>query len=271
MRRWIGRSLRSIGPALIVVGALLPLLPLVIWSFATRWFFPNLLPGQWTTAAWAYALSPTSRAVEGLVNSMWLALIVVVLCVVIGLPAARALGLRRFPGKAWVEWLILAPLIVPSLVVAMGIHIFFIRYGLADTLAGVALVHLVPSLPYFVLVMASVFANYDTALEETARTLGAGPLRVWWYVTLPAIAPGLAVATMFTFLVSWSQYISTLLIGGGRIVTLPMVLFPLVSASNHANAGAVGLLFMAPALLVLLVTARVVAGRAMALGGLGRI
>lgn len=271
MTRLVRRGLRGLGPAVIIVGALLPLVPLVIWSFATQWFFPRLLPGRWTPAAWGYALSPTSRALEGLVNSLGLALIVVALCVVIGLPAARALGLRKFPGKALVEWLILAPLIVPSLVVAMGIHIFFIRYGLADTLMGVALVHLVPSLPYFVLVMASVFANYDTALEETARTLGASPLRVWWHVTLPAIAPGLAVAAMFTFLVSWSQYVSTLLIGGGRVVTLPMVLFPLVSASNHANAGAVGLLFMAPALLVLLVTARVVAGRATALGGLGRI
>ncbi len=97
--------------------------------------------------------------------------------------------MQEFRGKRTVEWLIMLPIIVPTLVVAMGIQIVFIRYGLADTFAGVALVHLVPALPYFVLVMASVFANYSVELEETARTLGANPLRTFWYITLPAFFP----------------------------------------------------------------------------------
>jgi putative spermidine/putrescine transport system permease protein len=208
---------------------------------------------------------------EALVTSLTLALVVTALCVLLGLPAARALGLYRFRGRMLVEGLVWAPLVVPGLVVAMGMHIVFIRYGLADTFGGVALVHLAPALPYFVLVMASVFANYDTALEETARTLGARPWRVFRHVTLPALAPSLAVAAMFTFLVSWSQYVTTLLIGGGRVVTLPMVLFPLISAADHAGAAAVSLVFMAPALIALLVTARALGGRAAALGGLGRL
>jgi putative spermidine/putrescine transport system permease protein len=208
---------------------------------------------------------------EALLNSVGLALTVVLLCVLIGLPAARALSLHEFRGKRAVEWLLMAPIIVPSLVVVMGIHIFFIRYGLADTWIGVALVHLIPALPYFMLVMSSVFANYNTELEETARTLGANGWRTFWHVTLPAIFPGLIVAALFTFLVSWSQYITTVLIGGGRIVTLPMVLFPFISAANHPNAAAVSLVFILPAILVLLLTARSLRGEAAAIGGLGRL
>jgi putative spermidine/putrescine transport system permease protein len=170
-----------------------------------------------------------------------------------------------------VEWLILLPIIVPGLVVAMGIHIMFIRYGVADTFAGVVLVHLVPALPYFVLVMAGVFANYSVELEETARTLGAGPARVFWHITLPAIFPGLAVASLFTFLVSWSQYITTVLIGGGEIVTLPMVLFPLIGAANHADAAAVSIVFVLPALVVLLLTAHTLSRDTRAMGGFGRL
>ena len=142
-----------------------------------------------------------------------------------------------FAGKGLVEWLLLIPIIVPSVVATMGIHIAFIRLRVADTYLGVVLIHLIPCIPYMILVMTSVFANYGTALEDTARTLGASAVRTFWYVTLPAIWPGLLVATLFTFLISWSQYVTTLLIGGGRVITLPMILFPFISGSNNCNRG----------------------------------
>ncbi|MEZ4832618.1 MAG: hypothetical protein R2873_11585 [Caldilineaceae bacterium] len=56
----------------------------------------------------------------------------------------------------------------------MGLHIFFIRYGLADSWIGVALVHLIPALPYFVLVMAGVFANYSVEINEAAPPSAQG-------------------------------------------------------------------------------------------------
>ena len=265
------RFLRLVALIALVVGVLLPLVPPMIWSFAGNWFFPQLLPQQWGLKAWRYLLSPASQVGEALLNSTLLALAVVLLAVLIGLPAARVLGLHQFRGKQLVNWLLTAPLFVPTLVVIMGIHILFIRYNLADTFWGVVLVHLIPALPYFVLVMSSVFANYATEFEETARTLGAGPLRTFWHITLPAIFPGLTVAMLFTFLVSWSQYITTVLIGGGRIVTLPMVLFPFISSASHANAAAVSLVFIFPAILVLLLTSRTLGAGSDAIGGLGRL
>lgn len=163
------------------------------------------------------------------------------------------------------------PIIVPSVVVTMGIHIAFIRLRLADTYTGVVLIHLVPCVPYMVLVMTGVFANYDTALEDTARTLGAGPVRTFRYVTLPAILPGLMVAALFTFLISWSQYVTTLLIGGGRVITLPMVLFPFISGANNATAAAISLVFVAPAIVALLFTSRSLTRESTVMGGFGRV
>ena len=267
----MSRLLRAAVASLIAVGVLLPLAPLLLWSFADRWFFPALLPTGWTLDTWRYVASPASRVGEALLTSTAIALAVVGLCVALGLPAARVLGLRTFRGKAFVEWLLMAPIIVPGLVVVMGIHIALIRIGLADTAMGVVLVHLASALPYFVLVMTGVFANYSTELEETARTLGASAWRVFVYVTLPAILPGLIVATMFTFLVSWTQYITTVLVGGGQIVTLPMVLFPLIGAANHAVAAAVSIIFVTPALLILILTTRFVHSDIHALGGMGRL
>lgn len=267
----IQRFLRFGAVIALVVGVLLPIVPQMLWSFAGNWFFPQLLPQQWGLKAWRYLLSPSSQVGVALLNSSLLALAVVLLAVLIGLPAARVLGLHQFRGKQLVNWLMTAPLFVPTLVVIMGIHMLFIRYNLADSFLGVVLVHLIPALPYFVLVMSSVFANYAIEFEETARTLGASPLRTFWHITLPAIFPGLTVAMLFTFLVSWSQYITTVLIGGGRVVTLPMVLFPFISAANHANAAAVSLVFIFPAILILLLNARSLSAGSNAMGGLGRL
>ena len=93
--------------------------------------------------------------------------------------------------------------------------------------------HLIPTIPYVTLVMAGVYSNYDIAYEEQARVLGAPPLRVLLRVTLPAVAPGLAVAALFAFLISWSEYILTLLIGGGTVKTLPLLLFSSLGHRRH--------------------------------------
>lgn len=256
--------------AAIIIGLVLPLVPLLIWSFSQNWFFPSLLPQAWSMRAWQYVTSETSQVPSALWITTLVGLVVTLLSVVIGLPAGRALGLNNFRGKTVIEFLILAPTIVPGLAVAMGIHVAFIKYGLADTMLGVILVHLVPTLPYVVLVLAGLFANYNPEYEQQARTLGAGPVRTFWHVTLPAIFPGLMAAALFAFLVSWSQYVLTVLIGGGAVITLPVLLFTFAGGGDNAITGALSIVYIAPAIFILILTSRSLTGENAALGGIGR-
>jgi putative spermidine/putrescine transport system permease protein len=248
---------------------LLPFAPLIFWSVSHRWFFPTIFPDQLSDRAWSYILSERSQVMEGLATSLIIALTVALLAAAIGLSGGRALGLYRFRGKRIVELVLLAPVIVPAIAVAMGIQVMFIRYSLADTIPGVVLVHLIPTIPYVVLVMGAVFANYDTAFEEQARVLGANPLRVFLHVTLPAVLPGLVVAAFFAFLISWSEYIMTVLIGGGQVVTLPLLLFAFVG-SDPSVAAALSLFFIAPAVVLMVLTSRYLSGDQAAVGSIGR-
>lgn len=270
-QRLVSTALQRLATFTIIFVVVLPLIALFIWSFAFRWFFPDLLPDTWSLGAWEYVNSPSSKVLTSMWNSITIGLLVCLMSIGIGLPASRALGLHNFKGKGAVELFLMAPIIVPPLVSVMGIHVTFIKLGLTGTYYGVALVHLIPAIPYFVLVMSGVFANYGTELEDTARSLGAGPIRVFFQVTLPAISPGLSVALMFTFLISWGQYITTLLIGSGRVVTLPIVLFPLLTGPNKANAAAVSLVLIAPALIALALTSRQLSRDSTTLGGFGRL
>jgi putative spermidine/putrescine transport system permease protein len=261
--RWAALILLSIW----LVG---PFIPMLIWSFSFRWTIPDLLPETWSFRAWEYVGSRSSQVVPAIVDSLLIALPVTLLSAIIAIPAGRALGLHRFPGKRFVEFLILAPNIIPGLTVALGIQIVFIYYGLANTMVGVILVHLVSSMSYAVLVMAGVFANYNPEAEEVSRTLGASRLQTFRYVTLPSIFPGLVVASLFAFLISWDQYIATIIIAGGFVKTLSILVVAAAGGGERAVSGALSIVFVAPAIVFLIIASKYLTGEGASLGGFDR-
>ncbi|MGN6089870.1 MAG: ABC transporter permease, partial [Actinomycetales bacterium] len=182
---------RAVGAGTIVLGIVLPLIPLLLQAFARIWRYPSLLPADWTLRGFRVATDPGSEIVRGLLTSLGIGIAVSVISSGIGLAAGRALGLYRFPGRRLVQFLLLAPAIVPGLAVTLGIQIYFLRFGLADTVAGVVLVHLIPTIPYVTLVLTGAFSNLEVDYEAQARSLGAGPLRTFWHVTLPIVRPSL--------------------------------------------------------------------------------
>ena len=250
-RRLRGTVGSRIAVVLIVVAILFPLVPLVIHSFARGYVFPQLLPAEWSTRAWRIVLATDGGTWNAFRWSVVVAVAVTALSLLVALPAGRVLGLRTFRGKRVLEFLVLTPLLVPAVAVAIGLDITFIRLGLSGTFWGVVLVHLIPATPYAVLVLAGVFANYDADLEAQARTLGASPLNVFRHVTMPAIKPGLIIAGFFAFIVSWSQYVLTLQIGGGKILTLPVLLVSTASGGDVAITGALTIVSALPVVVLL--------------------
>jgi putative spermidine/putrescine transport system permease protein len=257
------RSRPSASIAVLALWIAAPLLPVAVASLGRGWFFPALIP-DFSVSSYLYAFSQYSGVPHALFTSMVTAAAVALLSVIVGVPAGRALALHAGRGRAAIETLVLAPALVPGIAVAMGLATLLARTGLSGTAAGVVLVHLVPALPYAVLIPAAAFAAHRTAYEDQARTLGAGRLQTLRHVTLPMIAPAVAVTAGLCFLVSWSQVGLTLLAGGGRVVTLPMILTQFVAAGRPDVAGAVAVLTVVPAVAALVVTGRLVArpGRA---------
>lgn len=229
---------------------LAPLGVFALSALSLRWFYPQPFPTEWTAATVQRALSD-SRVVAGARDGLTIAVAVTLLSLVIGFPAARALGLRRFVGRQAVWILLFLPTVVPPLAIGMGLNIVFLRVGLAGTLLGVILAHLVPTLPYVVFTLAGAFARYDEGFEHQALALGAGRLRTLLTISLPLLAPSLLVAGLFAFLISWSQYLLTLLVGSGRILTLPILVFSAASGGNPATTAALSLVFLAPPLIVI--------------------
>ena len=247
-RAWVGRAVAAtVG---VVFAAPLAVLP--VQAVADQWRAPALLPGRLGTRGLQAAVG--GGAGGALVNSLEVAVAATTVALLLGWPAARALGDRRLRHPTPVLVLLAMPLLVPAYATGTGLTEWFLRLGLADGRLGLVLAHLTVVLPYIVLVLAFGFGERLNELEDMAATAGLGPARRLALVTLPAVRPTLAAAGVLGFLVSWSQYGLSLAVGGG-LPMLPIVLLPFVGTDPQV-AAALSLLFLAPAVAALAVAAR---------------
>ncbi len=237
---------------------LLPLVPLLLWAVADRWSFPASLPQDYGLSGWRGALDQDAARAFG--RSLLLGLSVAALATPAGALAARGLALGRVPLPGLVGAVLLAPVAFPAFAVALGLDVLLIRVGLPN-LVGVVLLLTVAAIPYTTYAMRVAFGAYDLAYEDEARTLGATRAQVLLRVQLPMLAPALSGAAFLAFLVAWSDYVVTVLIGGGQVVTLPLVVASAASAiGNEAVVASTSLAAIVPPL-VLLVLVRLLGRR----------
>lgn len=220
-----------------------PLVSLILGAFTQRMPWPRILPESWSLRAWAYILSSTSNTGEAVWTSLSIAVVVTLINIILAVPVADALSRYSFAGKTWIEILLYAPLIIPAFVSVMGMHMTFIRLGLTDTSFGVVLAHIAPSLPYMIRALMISFGTLGFEWEEQGRMLGARRMQRFWHIVLPHILPGIVVGSGLSMLVSLSQYLITFLIGGGQVVTIPILLFPFASGGDPHIAAAYTLVF----------------------------
>lgn len=261
----------------VVLAAVGPFIPLLIASFSFRWTWPNLLPTVWwwsgrETASnpigWDYVFSPVSHVWTATRNTLLIACSVTVLCLVISLPAARVIAREKFRGKEWIEFFLITPLIVPEIAVGLGILIIFMHLGLAGSYLGVIVALLIPTIPYMVRILTSVFQGLSRDFEEQARMLGAKPWQILLHVTLPMIMPGVLGGCLFAFLISSNVFLLTFFIGRGSIETLPTLLFSRLSGGGSLDAISAGIALVVslPGFALLLITERFIKDEVFALG-----
>ncbi|MBR2706942.1 MAG: ABC transporter permease subunit [Mogibacterium sp.] len=239
--------------AVLIITAFVILLPaavILIWTVTARWPWPNLLPESLTLRTLDELLFGSNALSEILLSSMLLAAAVAVLGTLIALMTARATEIYNVRGKKAVTFAAFLPLLVPGTVFAMGIQTSLIRMHINDTLAGVVLVHLVAALPYCITIMMDVTAAVGDSLEEQAAVLGAGPFRGFLDVSLPQLLPGILSSASMAYIISYSQYFTTLLAGGARVKTLALVLVPYIQSGDRALASVYAVVFVGSALMV---------------------
>lgn len=231
----------------------LPLMVLLVWCFANRWAYPSLLPENFSLRGLEQVLFGYHDMGRIVGSSILISVVAAVLCVTASALAARAVVFYDFKGKRILEFLTMIPVIIPATVFGMGIHMMFIKGGLNHTITGVILTHIVVSLPYGVKIMTDITKLYGRNLEEQAMVLGANSWQSFWLVGFPKLTPGIASALSMTFIISFSQYFLTLLIGGGRVKTFSVVMVPFIQSGDKTIAANYSGLFILITFIVFLI------------------
>jgi putative spermidine/putrescine transport system permease protein len=143
--------------------------------------------------------------------------------IAVALGTMTAIGCWRLSSRLSeaVRMLMLAPMIVPSIVHALGFYQVWAEFGLLDTYLGVIIAHAMKGAPYVVISVSAALANVDLKLEQAARSLGANVAQALLKVIIPAARPGVLAGAVFAFALSWDELVVNLFITSRNVYTLP--------------------------------------------------
>lgn len=214
--RWALVAITGLTAAFLI----LPIVFIAALSFgSSQWLiFP---PPGWTLK-WYEAFFADPRWLEAAGTSFYIAAIVTVLSVLIGLVASFGLVRGRFIGKEGLRALFLTPMILPVVVLAVALYAFFLRIGLNGTVTGFVIAHLVVALPFSILSITNALEGFDKSIEDAAVLCGASPLEAKLRITLPSISHGLFSAAVFSFLTSWDEVVLAIFMASPTLQTLPV-------------------------------------------------
>ncbi|HLP68927.1 MAG TPA: ABC transporter permease subunit [Rhizobium sp.] len=251
---------------LLTIVVVMPLLVVGVWAFTEVWRYPSIVPQQFGLRFWAQTLS-RSDVWSALRLSLGLSTFVTFVSAVICLPAAYAFARMRFPGRDLLFFSFLAGHAFPKFGLLVAIAAIFLQLGLIGTFWGVALIQLVSTLMFMIWIPVAAFQAVDRRMEEAARDVGAGPLRVFWSITLPQAAPTIAAALLLTFVSTFYETEGAWLIGAPGIRTMPVLMISFINNQMVIQYGAVlSVMLWVPSFVALTFARRIIGGASFARG-----
>jgi putative spermidine/putrescine transport system permease protein len=186
------------------------LLTLPTPGYSTRWYEDFFTSSKWL-------LATRNSFVVGIATAL--------LATALGTLAALGLFLGRFRGKAILIGLMATPMVVPVVVTAAAVYFAFAKVGLNNTLAGLILAHTILSVPYVLITVLATLSTFDRNLLKAAATCGAPPIKAFFRIVLPLIAPGVATGALFAFATSFDELVVALFIASPGQFTLPRQMY----------------------------------------------
>jgi spermidine/putrescine transport system permease protein len=258
MTTWFRRNL-GLGSATGAVYALLyaPIIVLVVFSFnrsrlSARW--------QGFTAEWYAALWRNDLLFQSLLNSLIVALAATVICVIVGTAAAMVSARPRLRGRSLLDGLVYLPLVIPEIVIAVSMVIFFSLLKLNLGLTTIIIAHITFCISFVILIVGARLAGMDRSLREAALDLGANEWTAFWRVTFPVAAPGILSAALLVFTTSFDDYLITSFVSGVGSTTLPLQIYSMLKRGITPEINAVSTVILLATVPLVLIAERLERG-----------
>ncbi|MCY0094269.1 ABC transporter permease [Hoeflea ulvae] len=223
---------------LVYLFMFLPIVVVVLLSFNANQF--GSFPMTGLSTRWFEALWNNDAILRAFRTSIVLGLMTATISTVLGVLASLALVRYQIPGRNLITTLLIAPILVPEVVLAVALLLFlnFLNIGKSFTLllAG----HVIFTLPFVILVVQARLVSIRRDVEEAALSLGASPMQTFFAVTLPLLMPAVAAGGLFAFTISFDDITGTLFWKPGGIETVPTQIFSMLRNSISPEINALG-------------------------------
>lgn len=221
----------------ILLYLLAPIIVVAATAFTTTAY--PVFPPQGFTLQWFQKFLGMREFTEAVRLSTVLALASTAVSTVLGTFSALALTRHRFAGREAISAFMLSPILFPTIVLGLALLVFYSKIGISGSFAGLVIALSILTTPFVIrLVMASL-GEFDPAVEEASRNLGAGWWRTFALVTLPLIRPGVLAGAVFAFIISFDELVVTLFLAGPDMQTLPVRIYTFVEFSSEPTISAI--------------------------------
>jgi putative spermidine/putrescine transport system permease protein len=204
----------------------LMLLPVLVTFPVALSAIPRIsFPPVGLSSRWFLAILGDQVLLATIARSLWLGLSAAVIAVLIALPCAFVIERGRFRGRELLETAVTSPRMIPQIVLALSLLVFFEAVGLAESFAGLVISHLVITIPFAFRTLLVSVATLDRRLEWSSEVLGATPTQTFLRVIAPQLKTGLIASLIFTFILSFNNVTLALFLSGFGERTLPVEMF----------------------------------------------
>ncbi|SET76069.1 spermidine/putrescine transport system permease protein [Oceanicella actignis] len=222
----------------VYVFMFLPVGVVVLLSFNDSQF--GSFPMTGLSLRWFAELWSNEAILRAFRTSVALGLLTALISTTLGVLAALALVRYRVPGANAISTLLIAPILVPEVVLAVALLLFLDFLGLHKSFALLLLGHVIFTLPFVVLVVQARLVSIRRDVEEAAMSLGASPAQAFFQVTLPLMRPAVLAGGLFAFTVSFDDVTGTLFWKPGGVETVPTQIFAMLRNSISPEINALG-------------------------------
>ncbi|TFD20080.1 ABC transporter permease [Cryobacterium sp. TMS1-13-1] len=192
--------------------------------------------------------------------TLLVAVSVIVISVIIGVPASYVLARSNFPGKKLVMLLFLLPILIPPITFGIPLATVMYNFGLGRTVLAVILVNLVPSVPFVIITMTPFIEQINPSIENAARMCGASMYRVFTKILAPLLIPGILAASILVLVRTVGMFDLTFLVSGPSSDTLVVAIYRAMTSAGGGEArqliSSMGVIYTAMMLLILIIALR---------------